>query len=55
MTLTIVMIIALGLNIFNFHPAITAMIFILLNLLIVGYSIFGMQRLERITRHEVVS
>ncbi|MBT8161569.1 hypothetical protein KKI43_14125 [Arthrobacter sp. GN70] len=54
-TLTIVMIIALGLNIFNFHPAITAIIFILLNLLIVGYSIFGMQRLERIARHEVVS
>jgi hypothetical protein len=55
LTLIIAMIVALGLNVFNFDPAISAAIYAALNLLVVFYSILGMQRMERIARHEVAA
>jgi hypothetical protein len=55
LTVIIVMIVALGLNVFNFHPATSAAIYAALNLLVVFYSILGMQRMERVARHEVAA
>jgi hypothetical protein len=55
LTVIVVMIVALGLNVFNFDPMISAGIFTALNMLVVFYSILGMRRMERIARHEVVA
>lgn len=55
LTVIIAMIVALGLNVFNFDPTISAAIYAALNLLVVIYSILGMQRMERIARHEVAA
>ncbi|WAH98787.1 hypothetical protein [Arthrobacter sp. MMS18-M83] len=55
LTMIIVMIVGLGLNVFNLDPIISAVIFAALNLLVVFYSILGMQRMERIARHEMAA
>ncbi|MDQ0029344.1 hypothetical protein [Arthrobacter bambusae] len=55
LTLVLVMIVALGLNVFNFEPITNTAIFTALNLLVVFYSILGMRRMERIARNEVVA
>jgi hypothetical protein len=55
LTMIVVMIVALGLNVFNFDPIISSAIFAALNLLVVFYSILGMRRMERIARHEVAA
>jgi hypothetical protein len=55
LTVIVAMIVALGLNVFNFDPATSAAIYAALNLLVVFYSILGMQRMERVARHEVAA
>jgi hypothetical protein len=55
LTVIVVMIVALGLNVFNFDLPISAGIIAVLNLLVVFYSILGMQRMERIARYEVAA
>lgn len=55
LTVIVVMIVALGLNVFNFDPVISAAIFAALNLLVVFYSIVGMRRMERIARNEMAA
>lgn len=55
LTMIIVMIVGLGLNAFNLDPIISAAIFAALNLMVVFYSILGMQRMERIARHEMAA
>ncbi len=55
LTVIVVMIVALGLNVFNFDPITSAAIFAVLNLLVAFYSILGMRRMERIARHEVAA
>jgi hypothetical protein len=50
LTVIVAMIVALGLNVFNIEPAISESIYAELN-----YIILGMQRMERIARHEVAA
>jgi hypothetical protein len=47
--------VALGLNIFNLSMAVNALIFLLLNAVVVLYSILGMKRMEMINRNEMAA
>lgn len=53
LTVIVVMTVALGLNIFNLSMAANAVIFLLLNAVVVVYSLLGMKRMEMIARHEM--
>lgn len=53
LALIIIMIVALGLNIFNLSITINIVILALLNAAVVFYSILGMKRMELISRNEV--
>ncbi|MCP1412974.1 hypothetical protein [Paenarthrobacter sp. A20] len=55
LAIIVILTITLGLNVFNLEPAISAVVYSVLNILVVTYSILGMQRMERIRRHEVAS
>ncbi|MGJ3189691.1 hypothetical protein [Paenarthrobacter sp. FR1] len=55
LAIIVILTIALGLNVFNLEPAMSAVVYSFLNILVVTYSILGMQRMERIRRHEVAS
>jgi hypothetical protein len=55
LTLIVVMTVALGLNIFNLSMAVNALIFLLLNAVVVIYSILGMKRMEMINRNEMAA
>ncbi|MET3366994.1 UNVERIFIED_CONTAM: hypothetical protein ABIE34_000215 [Jeotgalibacillus campisalis] len=55
LAIIIILTIALGLNVFNLEPVMSAVVYSVLNILVVTYSILGMQRMERIRRHEMAS
>jgi uncharacterized membrane protein YwzB len=55
LTVIVVMIVALGLNVFNFDPIISTANIAALNLLVIFYSILGMRKMERIVRNEVAA
>lgn len=55
LTVIVVMIVMLGLNIFNFIPTVNVAILAAMNLLVAFYSILGMQRMERVARHEMAA
>ncbi|MFJ5955442.1 hypothetical protein ACIQC5_05715 [Paenarthrobacter sp. NPDC092416] len=55
LTVVVIMIVALGLNVFNLEPTMSAVVYTALSILVVFYSILGMKRMERISRHEVVT
>ncbi|WP_189015189.1 hypothetical protein [Paenarthrobacter histidinolovorans] len=55
LAIIIILTIALGLNVFNLKPVVSAVVYSVLNILVVMYSILGMRRMERIQRHEVAS
>ncbi|WP_255771675.1 hypothetical protein [Pseudarthrobacter sulfonivorans] len=55
LTVIVVMIVALGLNIFNLSMVMNLLIFVVLNAVVVIYSILGMKRLEMINRHEMAA
>lgn len=54
LTMIVVITVTLGLNLFNLSPSLNITAFLVLNVVVVLYSIVGMNRIERIARNEVV-